>query len=77
MLAGASSCSGFLDSFPSYAVDPNVSVSDSVAIALTSGCYVPLQSSNLYNQRIWSLDIIAGNSENCRGNRCTKRLRQA
>lgn len=25
--------------------------------------YVPLQSSNLYNQRIWSLDIIAGNSE--------------
>lgn len=57
------SCSGFLDSFPSYAVDPNVSVSDSVAIALTNGCYVPLQSSNLYNQRIWSLDILAGNSE--------------
>ncbi len=57
------SCSGFLDSFPSYAVDPSVSVTDSVAIALTNGCYVPLQSSNLYNQRIWSLDIIAGNSE--------------
>ena len=63
MLGGMASCSGFLDSFPSYAVDPNVSVSDSVAIALTNGCYVPLQSSNLYNQRIWSLDIIAGNSE--------------
>ena len=57
------SCSDFLDSFPPYAVDINVSVSDSVAIALTNGCYVPLQSSNLYNQRIWSLDIIAGNSE--------------
>lgn len=56
------SCSDFLDSFPSYAVDPNVSVTDSVAIALTNGCYVPLQSSNLYNMRIWSLDIIAGNS---------------
>ena len=53
------SCSDFLDSFPPYAVDINVSVSDSVAIALTNGCYVPLQSSNLYNQRIWSLDIIA------------------
>lgn len=57
------SCSDFLDSFPPYAVDINVSVTDSVAIALTNGCYVPLQSSNLYNQRIWSLDIIAGNSE--------------
>lgn len=57
------SCSGFLDSFPPYAVDINVSVNDSVAIALTNGCYVPLQSSNLYNQKIWTLDIIAGNSE--------------
>lgn len=59
----SASCSDFLDSFPPYAVDINVSVTDSVAIALTNGCYVPLQSSNLYNQRIWSLDIIAGNSE--------------
>lgn len=56
------SCKGFLDSFPSYAVDPSVSVTDSVAIALVNGCYTPLQSSNLYNQRIWSLDIVAGNS---------------
>ena len=61
--AMSASCSDFLDSFPPYAVDINVSVTDSVAIALTNGCYVPLQSSNLYNQRIWSLDIIAGNSE--------------
>ena len=57
------SCVGFLDSFPPYAVDPNVNVTDSVAIAMTNACYTPLQSSNLYNQRIWSLDIIAGNSE--------------
>lgn len=63
LAAMTASCSGFLDSFPPYAVDINVSVTDSVAIALTNGCYVPLQSSNLYNQRIWSLDIIAGNSE--------------
>lgn len=60
---GMASCSDFLDSFPSYAVDPSVSVTDSVAIALTNGCYTPLQSSNLYNMRIWSTDIIAGNSE--------------
>lgn len=59
----AVSCSDFLDSFPPYAVDTSVSLTDSVAIALTNGCYTPLQSSNLYNQRIWSLDIIAGNSE--------------
>lgn len=57
------SCSDFLDSFPPYAVDPDVTVGDAEAIALTNGCYSPLQSSNLYNQRIWSLDIIAGNSE--------------
>ena len=63
MTALTASCSDFLDSFPPYAVDVNVSVTDSVAIALTNGCYVPLQSSNLYNQRMWSLDIIAGNSE--------------
>lgn len=56
------SCSDFLDSFPSYAVDPNMSVADAEAEALTNACYTPLQSSNLYNQRIWSLDIIAGNS---------------
>lgn len=59
----SASCSDFLDSFPPYAVDPDVTVQDAEAIALTNGCYAPLQSSNLYNQRIWSLDIIAGNSE--------------
>jgi len=59
----SASCSDFLDSFPPYAVDPDVTVYDAEAIALTNGCYTPLQSSNLYNQRIWSLDILAGNSE--------------
>lgn len=57
------SCNDFLDSYPSYAVNPDVEVSDSVAIALTNACYKPLQASNLYNMRIWSLDIVAGNSE--------------
>ena len=62
-LVSGTSCSKFLDSFPPYAVDPSISVTDSVAIAMTNGCYIPLQSSNLYNMRLWSLDIIAGNSE--------------
>ena len=35
---------------------------DDVAVALTNACYKALQSSNLYNQRMWSLDIVAGNS---------------
>ena len=42
VLLSLTSCKGFLDSFPSYAVDPSVSVTDSVAIALVNGCYTPL-----------------------------------
>ena len=37
-------------------------MTDDVAIALTNACYRTLQSSNMYNQRIWTLDIVAGNS---------------
>ncbi|MBE6250335.1 MAG: RagB/SusD family nutrient uptake outer membrane protein [Bacteroidales bacterium] len=59
----AYSCSEFLDSMPPYAVSSGTEMSDSVAVALTNACYKPLQASNLYNMRIWSLDIIAGNSE--------------
>ncbi|HCO67693.1 MAG TPA: RagB/SusD family nutrient uptake outer membrane protein [Dysgonomonas sp.] len=33
------------------------------AIALVNGAYQPLQRPKLYNMRIWTLDIIAGNSE--------------
>lgn len=57
------SCSDFLDKYPSYAADPESEVTDEIAVALTTGCYKTLQSSNMYNQRMWSLDIIAGNSE--------------
>lgn len=56
------SCSDFLDKSPKYAVDPETEVSDDVAVALTNACYKALQSSNLYNQRMWTLDIVAGNS---------------
>lgn len=59
----AFSCTGFLDGMPPYAVSSGTELNDSVATALTNACYKPLQASNLYNMRIWSLDIIAGNSE--------------
>ena len=57
------SCSDdFLDKAPKNTVDPNVSVNDSVAVAMANACYRTLQSSNMYNQRLWTLDIVAGNS---------------
>ena len=59
----ASSCSDFLEKSPLNSVDPETNVTDDVAIALTTACYRTLQSSNMYNQRIWTLDIVAGNSE--------------
>lgn len=52
----------FLDTPPKNTVDPEVDVTDSVAVAMANGCYRTLQSSNMYNQRIWTLDIVAGNS---------------
>lgn len=58
-----SSCSDFLDLSPHNTLDPETTMTDDVAKALTLGCYRALQSSNMYNQRIWTLDIVAGNSE--------------
>ncbi|MGI6223975.1 MAG: RagB/SusD family nutrient uptake outer membrane protein [Prevotella sp.] len=57
------SCSDdFLEKTPKNTVDTETSVNDSVAVALTNACYRTLQSSNMYNQRLWTLDIVAGNS---------------
>ena len=58
----SASCSDFLTKAPKSQVDPNTNVTEDVAIALTNACYRTLQSSNMYNQRIWTLDIVAGNS---------------
>ena len=58
-----SSCSDFLDLSPHNTLDPETTMTDDIAKALTLGCYRTLQSSNMYNQRIWTLDIVAGNSE--------------
>lgn len=57
-----SSCSDFLDKQPFE--DPSAeSVQDAAsAIAMVNAAYQPLQRPKLYNMRIWSLDIMAGNS---------------
>lgn len=58
------SCKGFLDKAPYDKVDPDntASMTDEVIIPLVNGCYKCLQSSNMYNMRMWTLDILAGNS---------------
>ncbi len=56
-------CDDFLDKTPKNTVDPNTNVTDDVAVAMANACYRTLQSSNMYNMRIWTLDILAGNSE--------------
>ncbi|MBO5583128.1 MAG: RagB/SusD family nutrient uptake outer membrane protein [Prevotella sp.] len=61
-LALASCSDDFLDKTPSDKVDPEINVTDAVAVDMANACYRTLQSSNMYNQRIWTLDIVAGNS---------------
>lgn len=64
VIATTSSCSDdFLEKSPKNTVDTNTKIDDQVAIAMTNACYRTLQSSNMYNQRLWTLDIVAGNSE--------------
>lgn len=58
-----SSCSGFLDKQPYEDPSSEILSDEASAIALVNGAYQPLQRPKLYNMRIWTLDIIAGNSE--------------
>jgi hypothetical protein len=63
-ILSVSACSDdFLEKSPNNTVDPATTLTDEVAVAMVNACYRTLQSSNMYNQRIWSLDIVAGNSE--------------
>ena len=56
------SCS-FLDREPWDSVDTtNGFQTEADAIAAVNACYQPLQWPKLYNMRIWTLDIIAGES---------------
>jgi hypothetical protein len=56
-------CNDFLDREPWDAIDPDKNFRNAEeAIASVNGAYQPLQWAKLYNMRIWSLDIMAGNS---------------
>lgn len=57
------SCSGFLDKEPFEDPSAEALNDKESAIALVNGAYQPLQRPKLYNMRIWTLDIVAGNSE--------------
>ncbi|MDD3077652.1 MAG: RagB/SusD family nutrient uptake outer membrane protein [Paludibacter sp.] len=59
----ATSCSGYLDKSPYEDPGAETINDEASAIALTNAAYQPLQRPKLYNMRIWTLDIIAGNSE--------------
>lgn len=59
----AASCEGFLDKTPLDEVSTDGEMSEKDAIAMTNAAYQPLQWPKLYNMRMWTLDIIAGNSE--------------
>lgn len=56
-------CSDFLDKVPYEDPTAEALSDEASAIALVNGAYQPLQRPKLYNMRIWTLDIIAGNSE--------------
>ena len=62
LVIGMTSCSDFLDKEPKNTVDPETNIDDDVAVAMANACYRTLQSSNMYNMRLWTLDIVAGNS---------------
>lgn len=56
------SCEKFLDKSPYDTIGTSTKLSDKDAIALVSAAYQPLQWPKLYNMRIWSSDVVAGES---------------
>ena len=57
------SCSNFLDKTPYEYPSAEALKDEASAIALVNGAYQPMQRPKIYNMRIWTLDIVAGNSE--------------
>lgn len=57
------SCSDFLDKEPYEDPSAETIKDEASAIAMTNAAYQPMQRPKLYNMRIWTLDIVAGNSE--------------
>lgn len=62
VLAIAVSCKNFLDKAPYDSVGTSTQLSSDDAVALVTAAYQPLQWPKLYNMRIWSTDVVAGES---------------
>lgn len=62
LLFSATSCSDYLDRVPLGEISTDGEVTQKDLIALTNAAYQPLQWAKIYNMRIWTTDIIAGNS---------------
>lgn len=56
------SCDGYLDKVPLDKVSSDGDLNKKDAIAMVNAAYQPLQWPKLYNMRMWTTDIIAGNS---------------
>ena len=56
-------CSKFLDKEPYQDPSTQILSDEESAVALVNSAYKPLSRPNLYNLRMWALDIVAGNSE--------------
>ena len=56
------SCEDFLDKAPLDTISTEAKLTGTDALALINAAYQPLQWPKIYNMRIWTTDIIAGNS---------------
>lgn len=66
LTAALSACEGFLDRHPYDNIDADDPASlrtENDAISAVNGAYQPLQWAKICNMRLWTLDIVAGNSE--------------
>ena len=55
-------CEDFLEKAPLDTISTDCELNETDAVALINAAYQPLQWPKLYNMRIWSTDIVAGNS---------------
>lgn len=58
-----SACDKFLNRLPEDAIGTGSKLSEKDAVALVNAAYQPLQWPKFYNMRMWSTDVIAGESE--------------
>jgi len=55
-------CEDFLEKAPLDTISTDSELNETDAVALVNAAYQPLQWAKLYNMRIWTTDIVAGNS---------------